>query len=218
MTDFFDLTDILPLLFLFEPLPSCSFILPCFISLLISYPLWPDTPLSPATAMPSAQHWLALTDVAGDVVHRADCRNSSTLFSYLQFCDLGILRGEVQNPFFLFCLSLDSKMIEDVIFWCENCYPMVWLKCGYWIWSLNCIWGFVRLQWNFEELWHISMKLVMCEGLPWLKGSWWLKKQGVEEHTFNFRILPKKNSVANLIVQQFRNFYCSFSRLMGNFW
>jgi len=33
-----------------------------------------------------------------------------------------------------------------------------------------------------EELWCISIKLVMCEGLPGPKRSWGLKKQGEEEH------------------------------------
>jgi len=49
--------------------------------------------------------------------HPRHCSTVDHLYPplHLQFCDLGVLKGEAQNPYFLFCSSLGSKMVEGVL-------------------------------------------------------------------------------------------------------
>ena len=106
------------------PLSPPTYSLPLFIS---HPPSWFPcfffpSHLSPSLARhppPLYQSWALLAPPAGAVAttgHRADCCSPSILPSHLQFCHLGVLRGEIQNPFFLFSSSFDSKMVESVIF------------------------------------------------------------------------------------------------------
>jgi len=55
------------------------------------------------------------------------------------------------------------------------------------------VFGVCEIVMKFEELWCLSMKLMMREDLPWPKSSWRLKKQGEEEHQCNFSDFYLKN-------------------------
>ena len=148
MTNFFLLTDVLSALFISHPLRVPSF---SHASVpLIPLTSGPTPPLSPTHCQ---AHCPAPAGTAGH--HRCCCLSSwlpqllhpPLLPSMLWF---ECFKRWGPKPF-LFCRPLDSKMVESVLFWCENYYFVVWLKCGYWMQSLNCVWGL----WDCNENWRI---------------------------------------------------------------